>query len=68
MEDKPKKRGPKPKYEHLRPNQDGAPTLTVRLNSEIYTRIRSRSEGARAYIENLVTEDALKERASDVPT
>lgn len=32
--------------------------LNVRLNTPVYSRIKSRPEGPRAYVERLVTEDA----------
>jgi hypothetical protein len=53
----PKKRGPKPKYEHLRPNQDGAPSITVRFEPEIYEWVRSRPEGTRPYLERIILAD-----------
>lgn len=40
---------------------DGAPVLSVRLEPEVYLRVQSRSEGARAYIERLVKEDMNNE-------
>lgn len=37
---------------------DGAPVLSVRLDPEVYLHVQSKQEGARAYIERLVREDA----------
>jgi hypothetical protein len=55
----PKKRGPKPKYDHLRPNQDGAPSLTVRLEPEAHNWAKSRPEGTRIFLERIILADKV---------
>ena len=58
------KRGPKPTFERVAANKEGAPLLAVRLDPKVYTQIKARPEGARAYIERLVTEDASESGAA----
>ena len=41
-------------------DRDGAPSLNLRLDPGVYERIKARPEGGRAYIERLVTEDAVR--------
>ncbi len=52
-----KKRGPKAKYEHLRPNQDGAPSITTRLDPEALDWVKSQPEGTRPYLERIILAD-----------
>ena len=62
------KRGPKPTFERVAANKEGAPLLAVRLEPRVYTHIKGRPEGARAYIERLVTDDAqLSEQGTSRP-
>ena len=65
MEKPRKKMGRPKKYE----DRDGAPSLSLRLDPGVYNRIKSRTEGGRAYIERLVSEDAQRCGESlDVPS
>ena len=41
-------------------DRDGAPSLNLRLDPGVYERIKAQVEGGRAYIERLVTEDAVR--------
>ena len=51
------KRGPKPKYERILNNQEGAPMFSTRLEPLVYHHIKAQPEGPRAYIERLVNDD-----------
>ena len=51
------KRVPKPKYERILTNQEGAPMFSTRLDPPIFHHIKAQPEGARAYVERLVTDD-----------
>ncbi len=51
------KRGPKPTYERIAANKDGAPLLAVRLDPPVYEHVKAQGEGPRAYIQRLVTQD-----------
>ena len=51
------KRGPKPKYERILNNQEGAPMFSTRLDPPIYHHIKAQPEGPRAYVERLVNDD-----------
>ncbi len=73
----PQKRGPKPTYEKVRPNERGAPRLTTRLDPVVLDWINSRPEGVRPYLERVVTEDmrtagasasTVSYRAEDTPS
>lgn len=55
MPDQSKKKMGRPKKYA---DRDGAPSLTIRLDPIVYSRIKEQPEGGRAYIERLVTEDA----------
>lgn len=57
MSDHPKKKMGRPKKYS---DRDGAPALNIRMDPILYQRVRNRPEGARAYIERLVSEDAAK--------
>lgn len=54
------KRGPKPTYERIGSNKKGAPLLSMRVDTPVFERIKSRPEGPRAYVERLVTEEAAR--------
>ena len=60
-----KKRGPKPKYEYLRPNQGGAPSMTIRLEPDIHEWVKSRPEGPRPYLERVIGEDMKRTQAEN---
>ena len=51
------KRGPKPKYERILNNQEGAPMFSTRLDPPVYHHIKAQPEGPRAYVERLVNDD-----------
>ena len=51
------KRGPKPKYERILTNQEGAPMFSTRLDPPIFHHIKAQPEGPRAYVERLVSDD-----------
>ena len=51
------KRGPKPTYERIGANKDGAPLLSVRLDPPVYEHIKAQPEGPRAYLQRLVGQD-----------
>lgn len=65
-----KKRGRPKQYEGWSNTERGAPRLAVRLSPEVYRLVTERSEGPRAYIERLVTDDnkaAESTSPEDVP-
>ena len=57
MSDQPKKKMGRPKKYS---DRDGAPALNIRMDPFLYEIVRCRPEGARAYIERLVSEDVAK--------
>ena len=57
MSDQLKKKMGRPKKYS---DRDGAPALNIRMDPVLYQVVRTRPEGARAYIERLVSEDVAK--------
>lgn len=59
------KRGPKPKYERILTNQEGAPMFSTRLDPPVYHHIKAQPEGPRAYVERLVNDDISRTATSE---
>jgi hypothetical protein len=51
-----KKRYRTPVYKQYRPTQDGAPVISSRVCEDVYEFLKSRPEGARAFIERAARE------------
>ena len=64
MQHEPRSGTARRKYEYLRPGQDGAPIVTVRLNPEAHSWLKSRPEGARTCLERLLVRDKTETLAA----
>lgn len=63
----PKKRGPKPQYEHQKKYQSGAPLLTTRIHPDALDWVTSRPEGARPFLERIIFEDRDRSQVTQPP-